>query len=198
MIPSGTEFGREAGVFGDLARRRCRSIRSGFPPFGEPDRIIRTGRDSERLAFGVAIANSVILSVTGLIMPILPTPILGEPEVAVGAEGDAEGLGIRRRNLEFRDRVGLGLMVPILSAPNSVNQMLPPGPARHSVGSGGRSARNTGIRRRVASSRRDSRRSKYGRVDRARSALGRRISPREERRNRPCVKASCSSLYPHG
>ena len=54
----------------------------------------------------------------------------GEPEVAVGTEGNPEGLGIRSRNREFRDGVWLTeSIVPILSAPNSVNQMLLPGPA---------------------------------------------------------------------
>ena len=71
----------------------------------------------------------MILSVTGLIMPIWSMCELGEPEVAVGAECDAERLGIGSRNREFRNRVALSeSIVPILSAPNSVNQMLPPGP----------------------------------------------------------------------
>ena len=36
----------------------------------------------------VGIANSVIASVVGLIIPIASPPVLGEPEVAVGARRD--------------------------------------------------------------------------------------------------------------
>ena len=75
------------------------------------------------------MANSVMASVVGLILPIWFDPVLGEPEVAVGARRDPIGL---RMAVGMGNSVMawvVGLIVPILSALDSVNQRLPSGPA---------------------------------------------------------------------
>ena len=55
--------------------------------------------------------------------------VLGEPEVAVGPRGDPEGVALAVGMGNSVMTWVVGLIVPILLAPYSVNQRLPSGPA---------------------------------------------------------------------
>ena len=84
----------------------------------------------------------MILSVIGLIMPIWPTLNSVNHRLPSGPrairKGSAFGVGSGNSEIVWLTES----IVPILSAPNSVNQMLSPGPGCHSVRAGTRAARH--------------------------------------------------------
>ena len=91
-----------------------------------------------------------------------------------------------------------GSIVPILSAPNSVNQTLPPGPV--TIPSGAEPLPlGTGISATVASRLRDSRRSNAGPIPpRPARRLFVRFLPPKERRTLPGMKVLFHGLSPSG
>ena len=76
------------------------------------------------------MGNSVMAWVVGLIIPIWLAPLLGEPEVAVGAGRDPVGIGAGGGDGELGDGVGRRVDHPdLVGRSDSVNQRLPSGPA---------------------------------------------------------------------
>ena len=142
MIPSGTAFKRRDGVFGDLAGLCVDRPDLVSGPFREPHRVTGPAVIPNGAAFAFGRAYSVILSVVGLIMPILPVPNSVNQRLPSGPrvmrKGSASGVGVGNSEMAWVT----GSMVPILSArefrePDAVAR-----PGRNAVGPGTRSARN--------------------------------------------------------
>ena len=116
---------------------------------GEPEVAVRARRDVERLTAAQPVGNSVTTP-AGVMRPMrLPVAaVLGEPEVAVGADGDADGARPRLSPVRNSVITPAGVMRPIASPVVLGEPELPSGPATMPAGwlAGGDPGRELGDR----------------------------------------------------